>query len=76
MLLDSNALLFMLYQPEVLREVPLHEMEAGRRLYLSMASVWEIEIKRGTGKLGAPVDIWDTVSATGIEILAIDVAAG
>jgi PIN domain nuclease of toxin-antitoxin system len=57
LLLDSNALIW------VLGDNPILHPEARKRiaspessLFLSVASIWEIEIKRSKGKLRMPAD--------------------
>jgi PIN domain nuclease of toxin-antitoxin system len=39
---------------------------------LSVASVWEAEVKRRLGKLDAPDELWDELEASGVDIIAIE----
>jgi PIN domain nuclease of toxin-antitoxin system len=43
-------------------------------IYVSAASVWEIEIKRAIGKLNAPADLEQALSANNFVALPITVA--
>ena len=47
--------------------------EPGRRVLVSIASVWEVAIKEATGKLRPPEDFADTAVAEGFELLPIAV---
>jgi len=39
--------------------------------WLSAASIWEIALKRASGKLRAPDDLLDAIAAAGFETLAV-----
>lgn len=41
------------------------------QVYVSVASVWELEIKRSVGKLDLPVADWGSVSASGLSFIEI-----
>ena len=45
--------------------------DPGNDVFVSVASVWEIAIKRATGKLQFPTSIIQTVETVGFELLAI-----
>lgn len=46
--------------------------EEADAVFVSAATVWEIEIKRATGKLDAPGDVETLVDESGFERLSID----
>lgn len=73
LLLDSNALLWWsgLHHGELPRVVKTAIAEADR-LFVSVATVWELEIKRATGKLRFSEDAWAQVEAIGIEWLSVE----
>jgi PIN domain nuclease of toxin-antitoxin system len=51
-ILDTNALIFYLYNPEQLSKAALDIVsDEKNRLYVSIASLWEIAIKSSIGKL-------------------------
>lgn len=39
---------------------------------LSVASVWEAEIKRRLGKLDAPAELWDELELSGVRTITIE----
>lgn len=53
-LIDSNVLLFSFDHTEKLTPKVKQILETEENLYVSMASIWEIEIKRNLGKLKIP----------------------
>lgn len=53
-LIDSNVLLFSFDHIEKLTPKVKQILETEENLYVSMASIWEIEIKRNLGKLKIP----------------------
>ena len=71
LLLDSHTLLWWALE---LEEVAGHSAQVLRsvdRLVLSVASIWELEIKAARKKLQIPEDLWGDLSELGIETLAI-----
>lgn len=56
-LIDTNALLFSLDHTERLSATAKNILQAEDNLYISMASFWEIEIKRNIGKLKIPYNL-------------------
>jgi PIN domain nuclease of toxin-antitoxin system len=51
-LLDTNALIFYLYNPERLSKVAMGVVYSEKnQIYVSIASLWEIAIKSSIGKL-------------------------
>ncbi|MDX1997670.1 MAG: type II toxin-antitoxin system VapC family toxin [Thermoanaerobaculia bacterium] len=78
-LLDTQVWLWLQVSPERLRPEVLVDFGApGTRLYLSVASAWEIAIKFGLGKLPLPEPPGSYVpsrcAAQGIEVLTIELA--
>jgi len=71
LLLDTHVLLWLLagekgrFGPKTL------EAMRERPAVVSAATVWEIAIKRGLGKLRAPPDLVETVVAAGLQLLSI-----
>lgn len=53
-LIDTNVLLFSFDHTEKLTPKVKQILESEESLYVSMASIWEIEIKRNLGKLKIP----------------------
>ena len=62
LLLDTHALIFLLGEPEQLKQKARDALaDPGNDVYFSAANVWEIEIKAKLGKLAPPAD--DTLAA-------------
>ena len=74
LLLDSSALLWLTVEPSQLASGALQRIDASARLFLSVVSVWELEIKARAGKLDIPADLWDELPALAIEVIAIELA--
>ena len=53
-LIDTNILLFSFAQTEKLSTKIKHILQTEDTIFISMASFWEIEIKRNLGKLDIP----------------------
>lgn len=53
-LIDTNILLFSFAQTEKLSTKVKHILQTEDTIFISMASFWEIEIKRNLGKLDIP----------------------
>jgi PIN domain nuclease of toxin-antitoxin system len=63
LLIDAHALLWALGDEERLPLAVREELSAGATpAFVSAATIWEIEIKRGLGKLKAPADLLDAVA--------------
>lgn len=72
LLLDTHALLWWLADmPELGSKAREHMAQPDHRVWVSAASVWEIEIKRALGKLRAPDDIKTAIDACAFESLPI-----
>lgn len=72
LLLDTHALLWWLADmPELGSKARQHVAQPDNRVWVSAASVWEIEIKRALGKLHAPDDLKTAIDACAFEPLPI-----
>ncbi len=71
LLIDSHILIWSLYQSDKLpaRYKPI--LESDDRTWISVATIWEVEIKRVSGKLPLPASIWEQASAVGHRVLVI-----
>ena len=66
MLLDSHVLVWMITRERRIREPTLASiLDPRNQAYISAVSIWEIEIKRATGKLRAPENIVEFVQNSG-----------
>ena len=74
LLLDTNVLLWWFADSPRLRDEARELIAASPVVYVSAATTWEIEIKRALGKLTAPVDLEEALSASHFVPLAITVA--
>jgi PIN domain nuclease of toxin-antitoxin system len=64
LLLDTHALLWSVGDEDRLSPATHEMLSAGVvPAYVSAASIWEIAIKRASGKLDAPADLLDKVAA-------------
>lgn len=71
-LVDTHAALWFLDDaPELSAEAKDYMESADHTLYLSAASVWEMAIKRGVGKLDVPENLLDVLIDEGFETLPI-----
>ncbi|HET9679045.1 MAG TPA: type II toxin-antitoxin system VapC family toxin [Gammaproteobacteria bacterium] len=72
LLLDTHALLWWLGDmPQLGPKARACIAQGENDIYVSAASVWEIEIMRAIGKLQAPDDLADAVAASHFEPLPI-----
>lgn len=69
-LLDTHVLLWAVLNDPRLSKAQVQAISEGA-LYLSAASVWEIEIKRAIGKLNVPDDLYDVAVDAGCRPLPI-----
>jgi PIN domain nuclease of toxin-antitoxin system len=74
LLLDTNVLLWWLAESPRLSRDARKMVTASPVVYVSAASTWEIEIKRALGKLSAPENLEEELSASNFVPLAITVA--
>jgi PIN domain nuclease of toxin-antitoxin system len=80
LLLDSHALLWALHSPDRMRPEAVAAIRDPRHVvYFSAASVWELELKAGKGKLSLPLDWLLVTTSTGflhIPVTASEAQAG
>ena len=72
LLLDTHVGLWWLQGSDRLKDsVVVLLKDATNEVFVSAASVWEIVIKQGLGKLEAPDDLLDLIEQSGFEALLI-----
>jgi PIN domain nuclease of toxin-antitoxin system len=72
LLLDTHALLWSVGDTDRLSPAALEVISSGLTpAYVSAASVWEIAIKRASGKLKAPEDLLEKVAVAGFDELSV-----
>jgi PIN domain nuclease of toxin-antitoxin system len=71
-LLDSHILIWSLYEKARLRPAHLEILKSRNRTWVSAATVWEVEIKKRSGKLPIPDAIWDQAASVGHRFLSIE----
>ncbi len=75
LLLDSNALLWWTgLNYGRLAEPAMTLIAEADRIFVSVATVWELETKRKAGKLDFAPDAWARVEAIGIDWLPVELA--
>ena len=73
LLLDTHALIWWLTSSKSLDPQTLRALEdRSNRVYVSVASFWEMAIKAATGRLSIPPRIMVQLSASGVTILPIE----
>jgi PIN domain nuclease of toxin-antitoxin system len=70
-LLDTNALLWLLGGDDRLGPAARRSVEAAETLIVSVGSLWEIAIKVSIGKLGAIPGLYSSVRDLGLERLDV-----
>lgn len=71
LLLDSQALLWLLDDNPRLGPQARQEITAAQGVHVSAATVWELTIKAMLGKLSIPASLPAIVKAQGLELLSI-----
>lgn len=72
LLLDSHAFLWSAFEPERLPEDTRSAVaDLGIPVFVSVATVWELNIKIGLGKLAVPDDLVEMVAGLGYRTLPI-----
>ena len=72
-LLDSNALLWFIAEPTKLaRKTRELLIRPETQAFVSIASLWELSIKAGLGRLTLPPDLLDLIQASDLALLAIE----
>jgi|TARA_R100000365_G_C2692140_1_gene33633 PIN domain nuclease of toxin-antitoxin system len=74
LLLDTHVLLWLLAGDHRLGSGSRGAIEGAARVHVSAASLWEIAIKAGLGRLTVPDDLPDVVEASGLETLPVTAA--
>lgn len=75
LLLDTHTLLWALSDPDRLTPSTREKLSARRnQVFASAVCAWEMEIKRGLGKLTTPDDLAGELRTTGFEELPVRVA--
>jgi len=72
-LVDSHVFLWSLYEAKRLSSGQRQLLDGDHPRYLSVATIWEVEIKKNIGKLPIPENIWEQASKAGYTFLAINV---
>ncbi len=73
-LLDTNALIGVLFNPDILSKDASKIIQESEELYISIASLWELGIKQSIGKIdidASAVDIEDACVKLDIRFLPI-----
>jgi PIN domain nuclease of toxin-antitoxin system len=71
-LLDTHVVLWSLFEPERLARDAVHVLSSpDTERVVSVATLWEIAIKRAAGRLVAPDDLPDFLSGTRHEFLPV-----
>jgi PIN domain nuclease of toxin-antitoxin system len=71
-LLDSHVLLWWLgMDSHKMSDAVRDAIAEADTACVSIASIWELEIKRSLGKLELPVDDWESVQDAGLRLLEI-----
>lgn len=71
LLLDTHVVLWAVLDDARLWPAARREIMAAEALFISAASVWEVAIKSGLGKLSVPTDLFDRAQAAGAMPLPI-----
>jgi PIN domain nuclease of toxin-antitoxin system len=72
MLLDSNAFLFWGLDLDIVAPAAAAALEDADELHISLASIWELEIKRGSGKLKVELD-WPSFLSDRLTLITVDI---
>jgi PIN domain nuclease of toxin-antitoxin system len=72
LLLDTHVILWWYFDSSRLSREHIRLIaDETNEVYVSAASIWEIEVKRRNGKLKCPVDMLERIKADGFSILPI-----
>lgn len=75
LLLDTHVILWYMEDNQRLGlEIRRTMEQAAPQVFVSIASVWEMSIKHALGKLQVPANLGQTLTATGVQLLAITLA--
>ena len=71
-LLDTHVILWWYLDSDQLQKEHRRIIEDGsNELYVSVAAIWEIEVKRRNGRLDCPIDMMERIKMDGFRILPI-----
>lgn len=73
-LIDTHTLIWFMFDDTQLSDKALSTIKTEDKVYVSIASLWEIAIKQSIGKLDievTPAELADKCSEAGIDILSI-----
>ncbi len=71
LLLDTHVVLWLLDDPRLVSPALLDTLRRRPALVVSVASLWEIAIKRGLGRHRAPDDLPDRLAQAGVGLLPV-----
>lgn len=72
LLLDFHVVLWLLFSPEKVPALAMAALEdRENRLWVSIASLWEVKLKAASGKLPLPDGFFQAIAVAGLDILAI-----
>lgn len=71
LLLDTHVLIWWFAPSSGLTEEAREAVTRAASVWVSVATVWEMEIKKATGKLIVPDDLLEQIAAQGFPILTI-----
>lgn len=74
MLLDSTPIVHLPNDEALLAAGGLQAIRSAPSLSISMASVWELEIKRALKKVSLAPNLWDWFAERGVRLLTIEIA--
>lgn len=74
LLLDSHVILWWLMDRPMARDAEAAIADPVSRVTISMASIWELAIKQGLGRLDVPEHYVEVLVAQGAEVLGINLA--
>ncbi len=70
-LVDTHILIWSMFEPKKLSPEQRNIFQGEAATFVSVATIWEIEIKRSIGKLPLPNDLWERVLNVGHLFLPI-----
>ena len=76
-LLDTNALIGLLFRPDFLSDISKEVLEESTDLYVSIMSLWEIGIKQSIGKIdiaSSAIEMNDACKELGVDIVPLRAA--
>jgi PIN domain nuclease of toxin-antitoxin system len=72
LLLDTHTLIWALAEPEKLSPKIIQLIEnPNNTIFISIATLWELQIKKSIGKIALPDNFWDQLPELGYQLLDI-----